>query len=1410
MVNLEQLHMLGLYGFYESIDYTDSRLSLGQDYGIVSSYYAHHQGMTLLALVNYLQDEIIVERFHAAPRVESVELLLQERIPRQAPVEIPHPEEMGFLPPAKPRPATSACHIPMDTPLPQVHCLSNGRYCTLITNAGGGYSSWQEVALTRWRPDSTLDNWGTWLYAQDLDSGALWSAGFQPVASQPENQEVLFSPHKVEFQRRDHDISLRMEISIAPDDDIEFRRLTFINHSNRSRRLRLTSYGEVVLAPLSSDQRHPAYNKLFIESEYLPELNALLFRRRPRSADEQSLYLMHIFVSEQDFENACDYETRRINFIGRGGTLRAPAALRGNRHGLTGFAGAPLDPITALSQEIHLAPQRTARSVRLNPLAHRTTTQVAFLTLVAESRPDALALAHRYQNWHRVESAFDQARFSSERELNQLNLTSREISFFQQILSSLLYPNTTLRADSATLSANQAGQESLWPLAISGDYPILLVCIDNQEDTALVSDLLRAHAYWRKRRIQIDLVILNLQDTGYSQELHNRLHQLLDRRGADVWLNRRGGIFVLRADQLSSTQLILLETTARVLFNARRGGVVDQLRALQKQPARLPSFTSTVTPPEDEQLVPPLKRPDNLFFDNGLGGFSPDGREYIIYLEAGQRTPNPWINVIANPEFGFTISESGSGFTWALNSGENRLTPWTNDPVTDTPGEVLYLREEEVGHFWSPTPLPAGEEAPYIIRHGSGYSVFEHNSHGLKQRLRCFAAPDSPVKIIQLRLENTWQRTRRVTATYYAEWVLGTTREAMAPYIIPEFDTSCHTLLARNPYNAEFGQRTAFLTATREPHGLTTDRTEFLGRMGSYRRPAALRRVGLSAQIEPGLDPCAAMQILLWLAPGETKEVTFILGQGANRDEALRLAQQYQKIDQIEIAWQTLNQHWDHLLNTVTVQTPDLAMSLLLNRWLLYQTLSCRVWGRSALYQSSGAFGFRDQLQDVMALVDAAPQIVRAHILNAASRQFKEGDVLHWWHPPSGRGVRTRCSDDLLWLPYVTAHYVNATGDRSILSEVIPFLEGLPLQEDEQERYGHYVTSAEIATIHEHCCRALERGCTAGEHGLPLIGSHDWNDGLNQIGIEGRGESVWLGWFLHTALTDYAEICVLVGEAEQAATYQQKAEKLRQTLEAQAWDGEWYRRAYDDDGIPLGSADNQECQIDSLPQSWAVLSGAGDPHRAEQAMQSVTEHLVRFDDQLIRLFTPPFDKTKCNPGYIKGYLPGIRENGGQYTHAALWTVWAFAQLGHGDFAAPLFHLLNPIYHADTPEKVNRYRAEPYVVAADVYGEPPHIGHGGWTWYTGSAAWMYRLGVEAILGLQRTGNILQINPCIPNDWKEYEVTYRYGDTSYRIRVENPNGVQQGVKQVISDGENLRQKGILLLDDVQEHFLTVLMG
>ena len=1396
MARLAKLGMLGAHGFYESVDFSPTRLPFGATQAIVRSYMAHHQGMILLALVNQLQDKIMVRRFHADPIVRSIEFFLQEKVPYDAPLEALQLEDVRATRPDPVRRLVSASpwSVSARSPWPEVHFLSNGQYGVLITSAGAGFSTWKNVDLTRWHADTTREDCGAWIYLQDLETGDLWSAADQPTAATPESQSVQFYPHKAEFRRTDHGLGLTMDITVAPDDDVEIRRVTLTNHGERPRRIALTSYAEIILAPQAADARHPAFNKLFIESAYVAESNVLLFRRRPRSAGEEPLYLAHSAAVSPGHPVSGAVETDRARFLGRGGTLQAPAALTAKK-GLSATTGATLDPILALGQILELQPHASA--------------QVSFITLAARSRDKAVALAQRYQDGQTVERAFEQARVRAESELDKLDLTVTDLERIEQLLSALLYPRAGLRANAATLAANRKGQAALWRFSISGDYPILLVRMNTTEDLTLVQQALQAHAYWRNRGIPIDLVILNQQGTTYGQELRGQLQRVLVRQNSEAWFNRRGGIFTLYADQLSEADRVLLETAARVVLNGTQDAPAQPWPGPHKPATRLPAFVPMPGPAAPES-TPPLARPGDLVFDNGLGGFSADGREYVIYLEPQRSTPAPWINIIANPDFGFMVSETGAGYTWFGNSSENRLTPWSNDPITDPPGEVIYLRDEETAEVWSPTPQPCPAAAPYLVRHGAGYSIFEHHSHGLAQRLRLFAAAEDPVKVVQLRLTNMWAHTRRITATFYAEWVLGVTRDATQQFVVSEYDSEHQALLARNGYHAECGERIAFVAASRPLHGLTADRNEFLGRRGNLRRPAALDRIGLAGAVEPGLDPCAALQLHVDLHPGEAQEIFFLIGQGANRADTRKLMERYQNAEKIEAAWNQTIAGWDRLLETVQVQTPDPALNLMLNRWLLYQTLSCRLWARSAFYQSSGAFGFRDQLQDILAFVHSAPHLAREHIRQAAQFQFDAGDVLHWWHPPSGRGVRTRFSDDLLWLPYVVAQYVTATGDEAVLEAKIPFRQGAPLEPGEAERYNLYEPAAEAYTLFEHCRRALEKGTTAGVHGLPLMGGGDWNDSMNLVGYEGRGESVWLGWFLWSTLTDFAGLCDRRGDPAQGARYRQRAAELGRAIEANAWDGAWYRRAYYDDGTPLGSAESGDCQIDSIAQSWAVLSGAGDPLRAAQAMESVADRLVRPVDQLVLLLAPPFDQTPHDPGYIKGYPPGIRENGAQYTHAALWAVGAFAELGQGDRAASLLRLLNPIYHSDTPEKTARYGVEPYVIAADVYSAAAQRGRGGWTWYTGSSGLMYRVGLEAILGIRRIGPALRIDPCIPKAWRRYQVTYRLGETSFQIEVENPAGVHRGIQQIKLDGRLLNENAVPLLDDGGRHQVQVLLG
>jgi cyclic beta-1,2-glucan synthetase len=1388
----------GPYGYYEAVDYTREHFrDKRHRSAVVRQYMAHHQGMSLLALTNCIVGEPLTRRFHAEPMVRATELLLQERLPRVAPVVEAHGDESAARVPAdqQPRPMSRRLTNP-DTPHPAVHLLSNGQYTVMVTNAGGGFSTWRDLAVTRWREDRTRDAWGQFLFVRDYRTGRIWSPTRQPTGRVGDPYEVVFSADKAEFRRREGDIEALLEITVSPENSAEIRRLTLTNHGFRPRDFELTSYAEPVLAPPRADQAHPAFGKLFLETEFLAAEGALLCRRRPRAADQQPVWAVHAIATDGPVLSSIEYETDRARFLGRGRTLAAPAALDAGVR-LSGTTGAVLDPIFSLRRRVRVL---AGSSV-----------SVAFTTAVATTREEAKGLADQYHDVHGVTRAFELAWAHSQVQLRHLRLSAEEIQLYGRLAAHVVYAGSALRAPAEVLAANRQGQAGLWRHGVSGDRPIVLVRVAEPEELDIVRQLLQAHAFWRLHGLQVDLVILNEHPTSYLEEVQQQIQNLIRASDSHGLVDQSGGVFARKAANISDEDRVLLLTAARVVVSGDRGSLAVQVEGRERPlplPPRLPASGGRRPPTTaSEGSLAPLA--DDLLFDNGAGGFMPDGREYVIRIENRALPPAPWINVLANESFGCLVSESGSGYTWAANSQMNRLTPWSNDPVSDPPGEALYLRDEETGTFWTPTPLPRGA-APVRVRHGRGYTVFESAGHGLVHELLVLVSPNDPVKLLRLRVRNVGQRPRRLSATFFATWVLGTVREDTAPYIVTEEDPDTGALFARNAYNTDFGAGVAFADVSLRPRTLTADRTEFLGRNGSTAEPAALGRTALAGSTGPGLDPCAALMAPFRLRPGEEKEIVFILGEGADLSDARRLVQRHNDPGQVAVMLDAVRKGWDGILGAIQVKTPNSAFDLLLNGWLLYQVLACRVWARSAFYQSGGAYGFRDQLQDVMALVYADPAQARAQIVRAASRQFREGDVQHWWHPPVGRGVRTRFSDDFLWLPYVVAHYVTVTGDRSVLDESVPFLRAPLLRPDHEEDYGLPEVTDEKAPVYEHCVRAIANGFRYGQHGLPLMGTGDWNDGMNRVGAGGKGESVWDGWFQIAILRRFAEIAKERGDNDRAADYRERAERLRVAIETNAWDGRWYRRAYFDDGTPLGSAENDECKIDSLAQTWAVLSGAGDPDRARQAMAAVDDMLVRPAAGLVLLFTPPFDHGPLQPGYIKGYVPGIRENGGQYTHAATWVVEAMALLGQGNQAVALFDLLNPINHAATADAVTRYKVEPYVVAADIYGVAPHIGRGGWTWYTGSAGWLYRAGLETILGFRLEGNRLRLEPCIASTWPSYEMTCRRESTTYHIRVENPQGIERGVSSTTLDGQACPDGWVPLVDDGRTHEVRVVMG
>ncbi len=1400
--NLERLSDDGLkgpYGMYEAIDYTPSRLSRGQSGAVIRSFMAHHQGMSLLALSYVLLDQPMQKRFVADPQFQATVLLLQERIPNVAMFQARVPDLSDV------HTAAIGPEMPMrvlrntDTAVPEVQLLSNGRYHVMVSQCGGGYSRWRDLAITRWREDGTRDSWGSFCYLRDTASTLFWSTAYQPTLKKADSYEAIFSEGRAEFRRRDEDFETHTEIVVSPEDDIELRRVRITNRGRTRRTIEITSYAEVVLASAAADALHPAFSNLFVQTEILRGVQAIVCNRRPRSKGENLPWMFHLMAVHGGECGPASYETDRMRFIGRTCALDRPQAMVDSGE-LSGSQGSVLDPIAAIRCQITLDPQQTAT--------------VDLVTGVGETRESALSLIGKYRDRNLADRVFDLAWTHSWVNLQQINATESDAQLYARLASSVIYANPVLRAEAGVLAHNRRGQSGLWGYGISGDHPIVLLQISSQENIGLVKHLVQAHAYWRLKGLAVDLVIWNEDHAGYRQLLQEQIMGLIASGVEASFTDRPGGIFVRATEQMSSEDRTLFLTVARVIISDTQGSLAEQVNRRPPKvarPAPLVQHAAPRTWREEGAPVAGLVQQELLFY-NGVGGFSADGREYIITISGSQSTPSPWVNVLANARFGTVISESGAAYTWCENAHEFRYTPWGDDPVSDVSGEALYLRDEETGEFWSPTLLPCGGQTPYITRHGFGYSVFEHDEDGIHSELTVFVDTEAAIKFSVLKVRNNSGRSRQLSATGYVEWVLGDLREKSVMHVTTEIDPTSGAILARNPYSPEFGDRVAFFDAdgaTLLPLvTVSGDRREFLGRNGTLGNPAAMGRAKLSNRVGSGLDPCAAVQVPFELVDGQEREVIFRLGATGRRgnDDASAMVQHLRQPEALRDSLQAVHRYWAQTLGAVQVDTPDPALNVLANGWLLYQTLACRLWARSGYYQSGGAFGFRDQLQDVMALVHTRPDLLREHLLRCASRQFIEGDVQHWWHPPQGRGVRTHCSDDFLWLPQAACRYVLATGDTGVLDESAPFLEGRPVNPGEDSYYDLPGKSPSSATLYEHCVRAIRQGLTTGVHGLPLMGSGDWNDGMNLVGLQGKGESVWLAFFFYDTLMKFSLLARDHGDAGFADECLVHANQLRHAVDQHGWDGDWYRRAYFDDGTPLGSKLSPECQIDSISQSWSVLSGAGDPVRSRMAMDALDQRLVRRDQGLIQLLAPPFDTSELNPGYIKGYVPGVRENGGQYTHAAIWAAMAFAASADRLRAWECFDLINPVHHGNTAQGIATYKVEPYVVAADVYAVAPHTGRGGWTWYTGSASWMYRLILESLLGLRLEAGQLRFTPCLPADWPGYTVHYRYRATTYSIVV------SQAIRadpqpQVTLDGLLQNTPVVDLVDDQLAHSVEI---
>jgi len=1372
---LRGLGALGPYGFHDSVDFTPSRVREGEKCAVVRNYYAHHSGMSIIAVDNVIFDGRMRERFHSDPVIEAAELLLQEKAPREIPMvhaktENPMRVDDGGFDEAPMRIIETPLKAPRATQL-----MSSGQYAVMLTANGSGYSRWNNLSITRFQPDAAEDMQGTFLFLRDVETGNWWSATGEPTRSADGEAKVVFTDDKAEFFKTSGDISTVVECIVASECNGEGRRIDIINTSARDRVIEVTSYAELVLTTDEADSAHPAFAKMFVETEIAANGTTVYATRRKRAPSDPDIHVAHFVADLSGAAREAEAETDRRVFIGRGRSLRNPAAFEAGGR-LTGSQGCVLDAIASVRCRVRVPARKKVSLV--------------FWTLASDSRQGIEEAVSRYRHPECFAREFSLSWTRSQVRLHHIGIGPAQAAEYQKVATYLLYPDRAFRQPPEAIASGLGPQSDLWPLAISGDFPIFALRMDNEAALDVLRDVLQAQEYWRAKGLVVDVVAINERAFSYAQDFHRGIEWICDNyRARGAQQGPRQHIFAVRRDLMSDESYNTLLASARIVMHAQNGSLAEQLRRTEEISGDLAARSEilaeaenaviaaeraaeTTKPPRPALAPPPKKRAElageDLQFWNGYGGFDAEG-DYVIRLNGQRTTPHPWINVIANPHFGFHVSAEGAAFTWAGNSRDYQLTPWANDPVTNRTGEAIYIVDLDTGVACSPVASVLRDEAAlYEVRHGHGHSSFSTEQDNMALSLTHIVDPEKPVRLSRLKIANRGNLPRRLRVYGYLEWVLGNVRAKNAPFIVPGHDAELGALFARNPYHLDKSDQVAFFAASRAPASMTADRVEFIGTTGSVDRPdTVLQGRPLSNTVEAGRDPCAALAFDLEIAPGAEEEIVFFIGSAEGEEAARRLVADAKK-QSFDKTLQAARALWRDFLGGLQVETPDPSFDLMVNRWLPYQSLACRIWARAAFYQASGAYGFRDQLQDTLALLALDPSLARQQLVNVASRQFREGDVQHWWLPAKGAGVRTMISDDVVWLGYAAALYTEVTGDAAVLDEEVPFLEGKALEDGEHDAFYQPTVSKDMASIYEHCALALDLAVArTGQHGLPLILGGDWNDGMNLVGIHGQGESVWLGWFLAHTLQNFIPIARERKDAARVKAWQQHVDDLKAALEKAGWDGEWYRRGYYDDGSPLGSKENDECQIDAIAQSWGVLSGIADQARAEQAMQSLREHLLDEEGELLRLFTPPFDKTEREPGYIKGYPPGVRENGGQYTHGATWAILALTQLGQNAEAYRWFQMINPIHHSRNPDA---YRVEPYVVAADIYSVEPKRGQGGWTWYTGSAGWLYRVATEGILGLRRRADRLFIDPVLPPQWDGCKVSLRIGEATYRIMVE----------------------------------------
>jgi cyclic beta-1,2-glucan synthetase len=1366
--NLRRLDALGArgdFGFFDAVDFTASRQPEGEPLTVVRNFMAHHQGMSLVALGNVLRDGAPRRWFASAPLVQAHAALLHERTPRQIigsadPRQPPEPSSGEAAPIHQPR-----LIDPMAPGFQPTHLLSNGRYTVALRASGAGVSRWRSFNVSRWRDDPLRDGHGTFFYVRDAGSDTLTSLTALPAPGKDWQYRTRFLADQAQFDAVGSGLQARITVLISPEDDTELRTVVLHNAGREPRTLELVSYFEPVLSNPKADEAHPAFANLFVETRWEPALRALLLSRKPRLHGDAVVAAAHFMASTDANVLAVDCVADRRAFIGRNRTLAAPAL---DAQPLDA-AGAPvngLDPIACLCVRLQIAPGATAR--------------LTFATTADEDVETLMPRIDRYLQPMQVDRALRMAATLAQVRLRDLAIDPAQNLALQDLTTILTYTTPRVMSDRGLIDLRQ-----IWRFGISGDKPIVLVHIHSMSGLGLVNTLLRAQPWWGFGGVACDLVVLNGEPGSYLMPLQREIEALRNRVAHETQnsfpRNDAAGFYLLREPEVAPSEKAALSGLARAVFSADGRTLETQVAALRDAavpgmadapaaaPARALSLPTTASaasaapPAARAPRMPLAPSPPAALRDTAApapqGGFDAESGEFRFEVDLNRRTPKPWINVIANASFGFQVSETGTGYTWAVNSRMHQLTPWSNDPVQDPAFEHYLLQDLDTGELLPLTPAGRGagdgSAARHRVRHGQGYTVFECLHRSIVLETTFFADRDDRMKLVQVSVRNEGIGRRRLRALAMVEWQMGAARgerrtvHSWKPADLPA------VFGQQRESSAGFGGSTAFLALGGLPGAVqwTCERSEFFAGRGRVEVPGTLgQRAG------SGLDACAAIAGEFALATGEGTRFSFMLGQADDAEAAVALARRWQQRD-VADALAQVRGFWDELLGRLQVRTPDPLFDALVNRWLVYQTLACRLWSKAGFYQAGGAFGFRDQLQDAMAFALTDPARLREQILVNAARQFPEGDVQHWWHMPGGAGVRTHFSDDLLWLPYAAAHYVEVTGDATVLDDGVPFVDGPAIPDGAEDAYYAPQTGTQNATVYEHGARAIDRSLATGVHGLPLMGTGDWNDGMNRVGHEGRGESVWLAWFLCSVVERYAPFAQARGEHERAERWQAARRGWIAALHDAGWDGAWFRRAFFDNGAPLGSAVNDECRIDLIAQAWSMLSGASDEAHTKPALAALEEQLRDKQAGLLRLLHPPLAHSANNPGYIQAYPPGVRENGGQYSHAAVWALMAQALSGDAEAAWQSFEGLSPAHRARHPERGPAYELEPYVMAGDVYGAAPYVGRGGWSWYTGSAAWLHRAAIETLLGLTVRGDRLSLTPRVPAHWPGFEITLR---------------------------------------------------